>query len=150
QEPKEIVKATEGPANGVDVSIETMSGFSPGGLATLVIKTVPNAHVKVWAVNPSTGNRSAYPSDRIKDADADGIASWEWVISGHTASGEGHIELYITTSTDATVLAAFDANALEYVFTDRADDIAKFKKGLIEQIELDDYTTLKMFPVTYK
>jgi len=150
QPPKEIVRATEGPQNGVDITIESLSDLSAGGAASLVAKTLPGARVMIWMVNPSTGTRSAYPADRYRDADADGLVSWEWTVSARTAVGEGHMELYVTTSTDPTVLGAFNSDLLDKVFPDRAAEIVKFKKGEIELLELDEHTTLRMFPVTYK
>ncbi|MDO9579293.1 MAG: hypothetical protein Q7J06_01820, partial [Bacteroidales bacterium] len=73
-------------------------------------------------------------------------------ISTQAAMGPGHIEFYVTTNTDSTFLAAFDAYAevgstsMENYFPSQADDIANFKLGLIPLLELDDYTTLVMFP----
>jgi len=139
---------TNPPTNGIDVTIESISDFTPGGTASVTIRTVPNAHVMLWMVNPSTGTRSAYPSDRIRDADTDGIAQWEWTLSGHIANGEGRIEVYVTTSTDATFIEIFDTNNLTAVFPEKATDIANFQQGLIETLVLNNYTTLKMFHIT--
>lgn len=148
--PKVVAPATGGPANGVDISIISLSDIVPGGEVTLTAKTVPNARVMLWTVNPSTGNRSAYPADRFKNADASGMVTWVWTISNRTISGEGRIELYVTTSTDPTFLGYFNANNLSAALPAKATDISDFQKGLIEQLELDDHTTAKMFKMTVK
>jgi len=156
QTPTVVITPTGVPGNGVDATIVTMTGFSPGGDSTLTINTVPGARVILWLVLPNTGTRSTRPSDRLKGADANGNVTWEWNTHSDTATGEGRIEIYITTSTDPAVIAAFNSyatagsTALETLFPDKAADIAKFKKGEISQLELDGNTTLKMFPVTYQ
>ncbi|MFH0942492.1 MAG: hypothetical protein V1823_05690 [Chloroflexota bacterium] len=148
QTPKEIVKATEGPKNGIDASIVSISELGASETAKLTIKTVPNARVMIWVVQPQTNTRSTRPSDRIKIADAEGIVTWEWTLHYQVARGEGRIEIYVTTSTDTAFLTAFNNNTLNTLFPDRATDIENFKKGLIELLELDDHTTLKMFTIT--
>jgi len=155
--PKQVQQATGAPANGVDVTVVSMEGFSPGMDSKLTISTVPGARALIWLVLPNTGTRSTRPADRIKGADADGNITWEWNTHGDTAQGEGRIEIYVTTSTDSTFLAAFnragtsyDTDALNAIFPDKAEDIKKFKRGELEQLELDEHTTLKMFTVTYQ
>jgi hypothetical protein len=156
QPPKVVVKSTEGPKNGVDIAIESMPEFIPGGTVSLTIKTVPNARVIIWQINPNTGTRSAYPGDRIKDADAEGKVTFEWTLSSRTNSGEGRLEVYVTNSTDPDFLKVFNmyatagATSLETRFPDKATDLKNFKNGLIELLELDDHTTAKMFPITIK
>lgn len=157
QPPKIIVKATEGPKNGIDVSVLSgLDAFGPTFAVTLRAKTTPGARIMLWVVNPSTGTRSTYPANRTQIADAEGKATWDFTVHRDTAKGEGHIEFYITTSTDPVFLSAFtdseraDSKALETIFPDMKDEITKFKQGLIELIELDEHTTLRMFPVTFK
>ncbi len=143
--PKEILKATGPPENGIDIVIVSINELAIGGEVKLELKTAPNAHVMVWFINPGTGTRSSRPAERLLDADGDGNVTFEWELSTRISKGEGHFEFYATTSTDTAFLEVFDATRLETIFLDRADEIAKFQEGLIEQLELDDKTTLKMY-----
>lgn len=139
-------------SNGVNLNLVSINKFSPGGAVTVAAQTVPNAHVILWVVNPISGTRSAYPADHEHTADAQGNVSWGFTISPNAAEGPGHIEFYVTTSTDSTFLAAFDAYAqarstsLDNYFPSQAANIADFKSGLVPLLVLDDYTTLLMFP----
>jgi hypothetical protein len=120
--------------------------YAPDMPGTLKIKTAPDAYVLCWMVNPSTGSRSSRPDDRFRQADADGRITWEFTISRHVSQGEGHFEFYVTTHTDQGFLEGFQAKRMDTLFPEHSEDFQQFELGLIEQIVLDDQTTLKMYP----
>lgn len=122
------------------------SEFKASHDATITVKTLPGAHVLGWIVNPGTGSRSSRPTDRYREADENGLITWNFDISQYVSRGEGHFEFYVTTSTDEAFLTAFKANRLDTIYPDKATDIKKFQEGRIEQLELDANTTLKMYP----
>jgi hypothetical protein len=144
--PKQVVRADGPPSNGIDIVVEDAMEYGADKLGELKIKTTPNAYVLCWMVNPGTASRSSRPDDRFRQADADGRISWEFTISRHVSNGEGHFEFYVTTNPDESFLEVFKASRLDTLFPDRAAELKSFKGGLIEQIVIDDQTTLKMYP----
>ncbi len=144
--PLKVERATGPPANGVDLTIESQSEFRSASDASITVKTQPGAHVLCWIENPGGFSRSSRPEDRYREADENGLVTWNFDISMYVSRGEGHFEFYVTTSTDTDFLAAFQANRLETIYPDKAADIKKFQEGRIEQLEIDDQTTLKLYP----
>lgn len=135
------------PDNGVNVVIDFVSIIKAGQEAKLTIQTVPNAHVVTWFIMPDTGTRSTRPSDRVRQADADGKVTWEFTLSTRTHKGEGRFEFYATTSEDADFLAAFNAGRLDTIYPDLATDLKKIKAGEITMLEVDDKTTARWYPL---
>jgi len=142
--PKTYIEASGPPANGIDIEIESISEMRANSSASVTVKTIPGVHVLFWIVNPSTGTRSSRPADRYREADENGMITWEFNISRHVSKGEGRFEFYVTTSTDADYLKAFQANRLDTIYPDKAKDLDNFKEGMYEQLEIDENTTLKM------
>jgi hypothetical protein len=142
--PKTYIEASGPPANGVDIEIESVTEIAADSPVTLTIKTNPGAQVLLWIVNPSTGTRSSQPMDRYREADENGLVTWEYNVSRHVSKGEGRFEFYVTTSTDADFLKAFQANRLDTIYPDKAKDLKDFMEGMYEQLEIDENTTIKM------
>jgi hypothetical protein len=146
--PPEVINV-DAPANGVDLAIEYISTINSEEPAQLIVKTNPEAWVLTWWVLPITGTRTTRPEDRWRQADADGKIVWDFTMSKRTAKGDGRMEFYITTSTDPEFLNYVKENRLDVPYPDLEADIAALQKtGAITQIEVDDATTIKVFPFT--
>jgi len=145
---KVVVEDLGAPENGVNIEIDFLSKVKPDTPATLTIKTVPNAYVVTWFIMPDTGTRSTRPTDRERQADADGKVTWEFALSYRTHVGEGRFEIYATTSQDEDFLKAFNAGRLDRIYPDKAADLKKFRNGEIATIEFDDQTTGRWYLLT--
>jgi len=90
--------APTGPVHTGDVAIEITSipeKCNVNDIIRVEIKTEPNAdlHFEMWLNN---GDKSGFPKDPDKTADADGVAFWEWALFRHTPAGETRIEITAT------------------------------------------------------
>ncbi len=135
------------PSNGVNIKIEFISTVNAEEEARLIVKTEPNAWVLAWFVMPRTGTRSTRPNDRWRQADADGQIIWAFALSRHVAKGEGRMEFYASTSTDEEFLKLMQGERLVTVNPDLKDQLQAIKDGEITQLVVDDFTTIKVFPL---
>jgi len=146
--PKAEAVDPNAPKNGVNINIEYVSTINAEEPARLIVQTSPNAHVLAFFVLPKTGTRSTRPVDRWRQADDKGLIEWNFTLSRHTARGEGRYEFYVTTSTDPEYQKMVETERLAALYPERAGDITDLKNGKITQLEVDEYTTIKVFPLT--
>jgi hypothetical protein len=72
------------------VEIVSVSGAPPGGLASVVARTSPNATCTLEYVTPS-GSASRAVGLALQTADGDGQVSWSWRIGVATRRGAGQV-----------------------------------------------------------
>ena len=81
---------------------------------TITVKTLPGATVFIQVVNPYTGTMSAWPKPadggKIRVADADGMATWSWILYKMVGKGEGELHFLVTSNSDPAYTSQWKSN----------------------------------------
>jgi len=80
---------------GLFIEMVSITDSRPDTQIEITIKTLPGATCSLQPVNPGTGTRSSRPTDKVKTADDQGIATWTWEVHRHVAIGQGVLEFTV-------------------------------------------------------
>jgi TRAP transporter TAXI family solute receptor len=91
--------ASTSQAASIPFEVVSISDAHPGDDVTVTVRTVSGAEVQITFIMPN-GTKSAFPSDNVKTAGADGTITWTWNINSHVPAGEATYSFTVKSGGD--------------------------------------------------